>query len=241
MTDPVATPQDPAASADLQEPTADPIEEPAAVEPEYLTAAQAKELLDKQAASFQSWLGRRDKETFAHIGTIIEERIKDVKPQVSNDELSTRLLESPREFVRQEFEALQNERTQKQTKHLNSTMETVAELMDTDPLYSDKDLGNSVVEEIKKMVQSGKMSNELKPKDAGKVLLADALTSVFRKRQSLKTNPLSANTPGSGASNLSPPSAAVKKVKVPKLDEVTQRMADKWGYKPEDLAAIYGE
>lgn len=225
-------------SGQADEPTEDESQESEV--PEYLTAAQAQELLDKQAASFQSWLGRRDKETFNHIGDMIEERIKNVQPKVSNDELSTRLLESPREFVRQEFEALQNEQTTKQTRHLNTTMETVGELMESDPLYADKDLGNEVVEEIKKMVQTGKIDYNVKANVAGKIVLADALSNVFRRRQNKKVSPLEGNKPGNGASSLTPPEESQPKVKVPKLDDVTKRMADKWGYNDEDLARVFG-
>lgn len=248
MPDPVATPQDPAVSADPPEPTPEVPETPETPEvpetpqvPEYLTAAQAQELLDKQAASFQSWLGRRDKETLSHIGEIIDARIKENKPKESDDEYSTKLLEKPREVIRAEFEAFEQERTRKQTTHLNKTMETVGGLMESDPLYADKELGNEVVEEIKHMVQTGKIDHSVSPAAAGKIVLADALSTVFRKRQNKKTNPLEKNKAGGGAPNLNPPANPPKKVNVPKLDDYTRRMAEKWGYKEEDLVKLYGE
>lgn len=245
MPDEVATQETPAESGQVNEPTPEELETEQLPEtpevPEYLTATQAQELLDKQASSFQSWLGRRDKETLSHIGEIIDQRIQSVRPKESDDEYSTRLLEKPREVIRAEIEAFSAERSKKETTHLNKTMESVGGLMESDPLYSDKDLGNEVVEEIKKMIQSGKVGSDLPPASAGKLMLADALSNVFRKRQSKKTNPLSTNKPGGGAANLNAPAAPTKKAKVPKLDEFTQRMAEKWGYKEEDLARLYGE
>jgi hypothetical protein len=121
-------------------------------------------------------------------------------------------------------------------------METVGNLMETDPLYKNKELGNEVVEEIKVLVNSGKINTNVPAGEAGKIMLGDALSNVFRKRQEAKTNPLNQNTPQNTGGNLTPPSTPVKaKVKIKKLDELTQKMADKWGYKDEDLEKLYGE
>jgi hypothetical protein len=232
----VDTNEAPAESVEPTEPTETEVEEP---QPTFITAEQMQEALQKQDSSFRSWLGRRDKETFEHIGNVINERLS--AQRETPDEVSTRLLENPRDVIRSEFEAYENERTQKQTTHLNKAMETVGELMESDPLYADKDLGNEVVNEIKQMVTSNRIDYKLSPTAAGKLALADAVTAVFRKRQGAKKNPLSANTPGNTTPGLSPPAKPKGSVKVPKLDDVTQRMAEKWGYAPEDLARIYGE
>ena len=236
----VDTTETPAESVESTEPTENEVTEDVVEEqaPAYITAEQMREALDKQDSSFRSWLGRRDKETLNHIGNVINERLAE---QETPDEVSTRLLENPREVIRSEFKAYQNEMTQKQTKHLNSTMDTVGQLMESDPLYTDKDLGDEVVAEIGQMVKSGKIDPELPPEAAGKIALADAVVSVFRKRAGEKVNPLSKNTPGNTSSGLKPPAKQTPNVKVPKLDDVTAEFAKKWGYSDEDLARVLGE
>jgi len=231
----VDTQEAPAESVEQPEPT----EEPEVEQPAYITQEQLQEELRKQDSSFRSWLGRRDKETLSHIGNVINERLS--QRQESPDEISTRLLENPRDVIRSEFQAYQNEMTQKQTTHQNTTLETVGELMESDPLYTDKNLGNEVVAEIKKMVLSGKIDSNLPPTQAGRVILGDALANVVRMRQNAKVNPLSSNTAQNTPSGLQPPASHTKKVKVPKLDDVTKTMAQKWGYSEEDLAKLYGE
>ena len=222
-------------SAEEQEPTEDVQEE----QPQYITTEQLQEELRKQDQSFRSWLGRRDKETLSHIGNVINERLS--QKQETPDEVSTRLLENPRDVIRSEVEAFENERTQKQTTHLNSAMETVGQLMEADPLYQDKDLGGEVVNEIKAMVKAGKVDSRIPPEHAGRIVLADAMANVFRARQGVKSNPLSKNTPANSGGTLTPPPRAAKKVKIPKLDAEAQKLVDRWGYKEEDIAKVLGE
>lgn len=224
------------------EPTEEPQEPQEPQEPGYITTDQLKEALEKQDSSFRSWLGRRDKETLDHISSVINERLAaQAKSPETSDEMSTRLLENPREVIRSEFESYRNEMTAKETQHLDKTMNTIGGLMESDPLYTDQELGNEVVDEIKKMVQSGKIDRGLPPAQAGKIILGDALSNVFRRRQNAKVNPLSNNTPQNTGSGITPPATPPKKLKVPKLDDETKKWAEKWGYKEEDLARIYAE
>ncbi|MHC4525149.1 MAG: hypothetical protein ACYSU8_06405 [Planctomycetota bacterium] len=234
----VDTQQTPAESVEPLEPTEE-MTDNEVQEPAYITTEQLQEELKKQDQSFRSWLGRRDKETLSHIGNVINDRLS--QRQETPDEVSTRLLENPREVIRSEFQAYQNEMTEKQTTHLNTTMETVGQLMESDPLYTDKNLGNEVVTEIKKMVQTGKVDHDLPPGQAGKVILGDALSNVIRTRQNAKTNPLASNTAQNTTTGLQPPAKPTAKIKVPKLDNMTKTMAEKWGYSEEDLAKLYGE
>jgi hypothetical protein len=213
---------------------------PEVQEPTYITTDTMNEALQKQDASFKSWMGRRDKETMSHIGNVINERMNQ-RPPETPDELSTRLLENPRDIIRSEMDVYNQERTSNETTHLNSTMENVGMLMESDPLYTDKELGNDVIGEIKTLVQTTKVDSKIPPAQASKLMLADALSNVIRKRQGIKTNPLENNKPGNSGTNLGAPSRTTAKAKVPKLDTVTQNMADKWGYSPEDLAKLYGD
>lgn len=236
--EPVDTPEVPAESVEPTEPT-EPQEPQESEAPAYITAEELQGALEKQDSSFRSWLGRRDKETLNHIGDVINERLS--QTQETPDEVSTRLLENPRDVIRSEMEAYESERTQKQTTHLNMAMETVGTLMEADPLYQDKDLGNEVVEEIKQLVKTGKVDSNASPTQAGKIILADALSSVIRKRQGAKTNPLEKNTASGGGANLQAPAKTTVKLKAPKLDDVTTQWAKKWGYSEEDLSKLYGE
>ena len=213
-----------------------------AVEPTYITADGLAEALETQRQSQQSWQGRRDKDLIAHIGTVINERLTASQNQPSPEDMSSKLLDNPRETIRSEMDAYNTERTAKETTHFNTAMETVGNLMESDPLYTDKDLGGEVVAEVKRLVQTGKILTNIAPADAGKIMLGDALSNVIRTRQGVKTNPLGGNTPQNTTGSLNAPSTpAAKKVKVPKLDSLTDKMAKKWGYTPETLEALYGE
>ena len=237
--DPGAEPTEP--TEPTPEPT-EPVEPTEPTEPAYITAEQMTEALSKQDASFRSWLGRRDKDTLAHIGTVINERITQQQNEPSPEDISSMLLDNPRDVIRSEMDAYNTERTAKETTHFNKAMETVGTLMESDPLYSDKDLGNEVVEEVKKLVQTGKILTNVAAADAGKIMLGDALSNVIRTRQGVKTNPLSKNTPQNTPGSLNAPTdPGGPKVKAPKLDTFTKQMAEKWGYKDEDLAQLYNE
>jgi hypothetical protein len=219
-----------------------PVDVPPDDTPTYITADHLAEALETQRQSQQSWQGRRDKDLIAHIGTVINERLTANQNQPSPEDMSSKLLDNPRDVIRSEMDAYNTERTTKETTHFNTAMETVGNLMETDPLYTDKDLGGEVVAEVKRLVQTGKILTNIAPADAGKIMLGDALSNVIRTRQGVKTNPLGGNTPQNTTGSLNAPSTpAAPKVKVPKLDALTEKMAKKWGYKDEDLSQLYGE
>jgi hypothetical protein len=185
-------------------------------------------------------MGRRDKALLDNVSNTINDRLSQ-RPQETSDEASTRLLENPREMIRQEIVAERSESTQQETAHLNEAMQTVGGMMESDSLYKDKDLGSEVVAEIKNMVQTGNVESGVPGAQAGKLMLADALSNVMRKRQSAKINPLENNKPGGGGDNLQAPAKATTKLKAPKLDPDTQKLADRFGYSPEQLVKVFGE
>ena len=235
----VDTTEAPAESAEPTEPTEVQAEEPAEEQtPAYITAEQMQEALSKQDSSFRSWLGRRDKETLNHIGNVINERLA---TKETPDEISSRLLENPRDVIRAEMQAFESERTQKQTTHLNTAMDTVGMLMEAEPMFVDKELGNEVVSYLGNMVKTGKIDSSLSPEAAGKVALSDAIVAVFRERAGIKKNPLSGNSPANIGPGLKPSVKPTVKAKVPKLDEETAKFAKKWGYSDEDLVRVLGE
>ena len=234
----VDTTEAPAESAEPTEPTEVAEETVEEQTPAYITAEQMQEALAKQDSSFRSWLGRRDKETLNHIGNVINERLA---TKESPDEISSRLLENPRDVIRAEMKAYESERTQKQTTHLNTAMDTVGMLMESEPMFTDKDLGNEVVAEIGNMVKTGKIDSNVAPDAAGKIALSEAIVAVFRKRSGIKTNPLSGHSPGNIGPGLKPSVKPTIKPKVPKLDDETAKFAKRWGYSDEDLVRVLGE
>jgi len=243
----VDTNEAPAESAEQTEPTettetTETVEVTETTEPTYITTEDLQAALETQRQSQQSWQGRRDKDLLSHIGTVINERFTQQQNEPSPEDISSKLLDNPRDVIRSEMDAYNTERTAKETTHFNKAMETVGTLMESDPLYSDKDLGSEVVAEVKKLVQTGKILTNIAAPDAGRIMLGDALSNVIRTRQGVKTNPLSKNTPQNTPGSLNAPATpAGPKVKVPKLDDFTKQMAEKWGYKDEDLAQLYDE
>ena len=241
----VDTTETPAESAEPTEPTDEQTEVTEEVQeevqeetPGYITAEQLQESLAKQDSSFRSWLGRRDKETLNRLSEVIDQKLS--RPETP-DEISTRLLENPRDVIRSEFKAMQNEETQQHTVHLNSTMDSIGMLMEADPLYTDKALGDEVVAQLGDMVKTGKIDSSLHPDAASKVALAEAVTAVFRKRAGTKTSPLAGNKPKNTGSGLKPGTPTSYKPKVPKLDAETAKWAKKWNYSDEEIARVLGE
>lgn len=233
MADEPVTEQDPVENVDPVEPE---VETPEAPEVRYMTTEEVAEAVSRGTNDLKTWIGRRDKDLFGEIGTLIDQKI----PKVQQDptELSDALLQDPVSTIRKIVSESQSEESQKVQHHSSQTFEKLGSMMDSDPLYQDKDLGNDLIEEVKKQFQSGKIDQTLSPSAAASVLHATALSNVMRARQS---KPSLTNKPSSGIGSLAPgvPGGA-KKIKVPKLSPDTQKLADKWGYKPEDLARVYG-
>jgi hypothetical protein len=112
-------------------------------------------------------------------------------------------------------------------------------MIDSDPLYQDKELGDDLVEEIKSQFQAGKLNTSLSPENAANVLQASALANVMRNRQG--GNGLSKNQPRQQGGELKPGVPAVKpKLKVPDLSPELKKLAKDWGYSDEALAKLYG-
>lgn len=209
-------------------------------QPAYITTDQLTAELDKRDQSHRSWMGRRDKELTTQIGGVIDERLtRQQQTQQTPEEVSMALSENPRAVIRAEIEAVTSEQNQQHQTHVTNTMTQIANLMDSDPLYGDEELGKDIVENIKKQVESGKVNAGMAPEQAGRLMLGDALASVHRTRAAQKINPLGTNVPTKDGSNLNPPAAKKKAIKHEQLDARTQRMADHYGYKPEDLARIF--
>ena len=233
MSDEPVTEQEPVEDVAPVEPE---VETPEATEVKYMTPEEVAEAVSRGTNELKTWIGRRDKDLFDRFGNLIDEKIP--KPRQDPTELSDALLQDPVSTIRKIVNESQSEDSRKVQNHHSQTFEYLGSMMDSDPLYQDKDLGNDLIEEVKKQFQSGKVDRSLSPRSAASVLHADALANVIRARQgkvALKNKPASAigslspGVPGGGS-----------KIKAPKLSPDVQKLAEKWGYKPEDLARIYG-
>jgi len=235
MADEPVTEQEPVIDAEPEQPEVETPEEPKEVR--YMTPEEVAEAVSRGTNELKTWIGRRDKELFDRFGNLIDEKI----PKVQQDptELSDALLQDPVSTIRKIVNESQSEESQKVQHHHSQTFEYLGSMMDSDPLYQDKELGSDLIEEVKRQFQSGKIDRTLSPKSAASVLHADALANVLRARQG--KNALSRNKPTSGIGSLTPGiGGGAPKIKAPKLSPDVQKLADKWGYKPEDLARVYG-
>ena len=235
MADEPATEQEPVLE-DIapEQPEAETPEEPQEVK--YMTPEEVAEAVSRGTNELKTWIGRRDKELFDRFGNLIDEKIP--KAQQDPTELSDALLQDPVSTIKKIMDESKSEESRKVQNHHSQTFEYLGNMMDSDPLYEDKELGNDLVEEVKKQFQAGKIDNTLNPQAAASVLHANALANVMRARNS---KPALKNKPAAGIGNLQPgvPGGS-KKPKAPKLSPDVQKLADRWGYKPEDLARVYG-
>lgn len=242
MDEPVTT-QEPVVNVDdpgAVEPVVEKVEEPIVEEPQiqYMTPEQVAETVSRETNQLKTWLGRRDKDLLNQVGNIIDERLS--KKMETPEELSSKLLEDPVNTIREIMTETQNQQTTKTQQHSTDTLTHLGTMMDSDPLYQDKDLGNELVDEVKKQFQTGKVDESLSPQAAAKVVHAEALANVLRARK--KANPLKANQPGSSTGTIMPGTSSVKTTpKMPDLSEDTKKWAKKWGYSDKDLIRIYGK
>jgi hypothetical protein len=234
MADEPATEQQPVTEETT--PESDPVVEQPEETPAFATQNEIAEHVSRGTNEIKTWIGRRDKDLFDQIGTLIDERMS--KKIETPEDLSNKLLEDPVNTIRQIMTETQTADQSKAQQHTTKTFESLGVLMDSDPLFEDKELGGQLVEEVKKQFQSGQIDTRLSPEAAAKVLYAESLTSVMRGRK--KPNALGKNKPGQATGALTPGVPASKTApKVPDLDAETKKWADKWNYSQEDLARVF--
>lgn len=210
--------------------------EPEVTEPQYMTPEQVAEVVSRETNEIKTWLGRRDKDLFNQIGSVIDERL--TRKQETPEELSSKLLEDPVSTIKQIMTETQSQEAAITQHHNSQTFTHLGHMMDSDPLYQDKDLGNELVQEVKRQFQEGNINRTLPPESAARVLHAEALANVLRSRK--KATPLQ-NNPGKVAGTLTPGVPSTKNtLKTPNLSPETKKWAEKWGYSDEDLAKLYG-
>jgi hypothetical protein len=209
---------------------------------------QAEERAFQRTAS---WMGRRDRDLIDNISNIIDARVRSITPQYTPPVPQTTdpatLLENPDAWAESKLRAavpqmLDQEiarRTQAEQSYTSSIIKTAGQIMDSDPLFEDRDFGAEVVAEVQK--QFGSIDKRLPPEIGAQMLINNSIASVYRRKTMAKTNPLAGNTPGRAPAMQTPPVASAPKVKAPKMSATAAQMAKRWGYKDEDLAKLFAE
>jgi hypothetical protein len=226
---------------------------PAEEQPPQLTADEI--IRQAEERSFQrtaSWIGRRDKDLLDNIGNLINSRIPKQQyqppPQPKVDPAA--LLDNPGEALRQmgfvsaaDVPRLVHETigqaTAAEQRYNADLIQNAAALMDSDPMFADKNLGNAVVNEIQQSFAT--IDRRLPPQVAAQLLVNGAVTNIARKATMAKSNPLAGNKPVSGPmGTVKPPVAPAAKAKPIKLSAETAALAKRWNYSQDDLARVFG-
>jgi hypothetical protein len=196
-----------------------------------------------------SWQGRRDKDLFDSLGNLIDSRLRAVQPlplpSVPSDPAT--ILENPDAWaeakLREAFPRILDQevqrRTQQDTQHASEVVRHTGMLMDSDPLFQDKELGGEVIGEIQKNFNTVRGLN---PDVAAQLLISNAVAAVYRKKTITKTNPLAGNRPATGPiGTVKAPVALVAKPKPIKLSDAAMELKKRWNYTDEDLAKVFGD
>jgi hypothetical protein len=246
--EPSGQPPEPTPAEPIPEPTPEPIPEPAPTpppEPQLSSAEIMEQASERAFQKMASWQGRRDKDLFDNLGNLIDNRLRTQTPPPpppSTDPAT--MLENPDAWARTVVPRILDEEVSRRTqadKNFNTELiRQAAAAMDNDPLFEDKELGNSVVAEIQKNFNS--VNRQLHPSVAAQLLVSGAVANVFRAKAGTKVNPLAGNKPGGGPiGTVKPPPAVAPKAKPVKLSESAAALAKRWNYSPEDIAKVFGE
>lgn len=239
---PPSEPQDPGVEpTEPIEPT-EPTEpaEPVEPEPSEPPAQLSPEEIEERAFQrMTSWLGRRDKALLDNMGELIDQRVRKITPEPVSSSPDT-VFDNPDQWFQSKYQHMKETETQEQINYNNTMFKTAGNLMDTDPLFADQELGKEVIEEVKKIAPT---IDRRTPADvAGNLLVKDALVNVYKKRASAKVNPLGKNTPTkTPLGTITPPAPTPPKGKPLKLSPLATEMAKKWGYKEDDLKKVFRE
>jgi hypothetical protein len=115
-----------------------------------------------------------------------------------------------------------------------------ATIMDGDPLFKDKNLGDAVVAEIQQNFNN--VNRQLHPSVAAQLLVQGGLANVVRRVAATKTNAFADHKPVAGPmGTVTPPPPKPAKAKPVKLSESAAALAKRWNYSAEDIAKVFGE
>jgi hypothetical protein len=222
--------------------TPEPIPEPVPMTPEQIMA-QAEERAFQRMAS---WSGRRDKELLDTIGGLIDQKFQRTQQVVEPTETAS-ILDDPDGWAERKIRQLaprvmyeeQTRATTEQNNYNSALIQHAGRMMDSDPLFTDKEFGGQVIQEIQ--TQFGTINKQLPPDVNAQLLINSAVANIYRKK-GVKTNALSGNTGvKTGVGGVSPSGKASTPAKAPKLSPDAQRLAQRWNYKAEDLERVFAE
>jgi len=209
-----------------------------------------KKAADYSLQQMRSWQGRRDRDLF----DAIDNRLRQLQtPQPATQPIAPStssvddVLNNPDAWLEQKAanlvpRMLQSEIQKMQQAEQGYTTEFIKQagnILDTDPLFEDKELGNAVVLEIKNSM--GNLDKRLPPNYAAQLSVSNAIASVMRKQKAEKHNPLAGNQPGKAVGGIKPPPVPTQKIKIPKLSAEAEKLRKRWGYTDEDLARLFPE
>lgn len=220
------------------EPTPEPTLEPPPLTADDIISKAGEQAFQRMA----SWQGRRDKDLLDSVGQMIDSKMTSSQ---STDEPIT-MLDDPDTWVEGKFkeaiprmmDAELQRRGSQQQQYTSEIIQHAGRLMDADPLFSDKDLGNEVIAEVQKIF--GTVNQNVSPDIGAQLLVSNAYSNVMRKRN-VKSNPLAGNTGAAGVGGVTAPVTNKPNVKPVKLTALAQKLAERGGYTDEDLARVFGE
>lgn len=212
--------------------------------PEDLLVEKATKKSFDQIAS---WMGRRDKALSEQIGSVIDNLRSEIyelksgrggkapEPESGKDAFDA-FVENPSRWLDMEIAKRQTGAAQRS----QTIIAHAANLMESDPIFEDRDLGREVIGEMVNVMPS--IPGDARPDVAAKLLVSEALRSLVRKRATTPKNPYAGKAPsGASTGGVKPPGAPAGKPRVPKLSPEVRKLAKAWNYSEEDLARLYGE
>jgi hypothetical protein len=190
-----------------------------------------------------SWQGRRDKDLLDNVGHIIDSKFQQSQAAPKED---TTIYDDPDGWINKKFQEtmphMVNQEIQRRTtqdqQYTSEVIQYAGRIMDADPLFQDKALGNEVINEVQKTF--GKVNKGLNPDVSAQLLVSNAYTNVMRKKN-VKANPLAGNGGAKGVGGVTAPVGTSPKAKPVKLTAEAQKLATRWGYSDEDLGKVFGE
>lgn len=205
--------------------------------PEQLSPDQ---IIEKAFQRTATWLGRRDQELMQNLGTLIDQKIasgSQPPENISSDDI----LENPNQWFEQRYKQLRTQETQNEVTFNRNIINAAARIMDNEPLLKDETLGKEVVEEVRKNFPQ--VNKHLPPQVAADLLVKNAITNVYRKRKSTKTNSLEKNKPTNEplGTVMGGETNKLKSGQGPNISELASKMAKKWGYNEADLERVFGK
>lgn len=216
-----------------------------------LTPEQIEERAFQRTAS---WTGRELK-TFSenlsenilrNVSQIIDQRLAQVSPAGSpapDTFDAATFLDNPDAALRTIIPKILHEEINRQSTaeqgYNTALVQHVGQMMDTNPLFKDKQLGGEVLSELTQRMRN--VDRSLPPQRIAKELISDSYMSVVSKRMAVGQNALAGNTPQKGIGGIGPPARRAGTAPPIKLDDQSKKVAAWFGNTDEDVRNMLRE